>query len=500
MNHGLIRTTYAAILLCIAAACTRAPYEFEALYEGLPFAMERVERPQISGFRTCLTDFGAVGDGFTLNTGAFEAALGQLESRGGGHLDVPEGIWLTGPISLRSGIDLHLEKGALIVFSDDPSLYAIKDLNFEGLDTRRCQPLIGADGCHDISITGEGIIEGSGDSWRMLNRYKVSSVMWEKAVENGGVLSDDGERLFPDQGYKDAYNAPRDFNVSLAGFDEEHIKRFLRPVMIGFRGCENVLLEGCSFRNSPSWNIHPVFCRNVIVKDIFVKSPDYAQNGDGIDIDACENTIVTGSSFDVGDDAVCVKSGKDEDGRRHGIPTKNLIIHGCTVYHSHGGFVIGSEMSGGVSNVKLSNCTYLGTETGLRFKSCRGRGGVVENIWISGVRMKDIMAEAIIFNLDYRGKSAMTRMAEGAALPAIGAAPVDEGTPEFRNIHIDNVICNGADAAMTFIGLPEMPVHDIHISNTRISSRKGRDFRYCRDISLDNVEIDSTAQSNHKTR
>ena len=482
-----------ALFLC-AISCTPAAYEFEELYKDLPFDMPRVYRPEIKDTRVSLSDFGGVPDGVTLNTEAFASAIEALSERGGGHLDVPDGIWLSGPISFRSGIDLHLSEGALVVFSDDPSLYPVKDLNFEGLDTRRCQSLIEAFDCHDISITGAGVIEGSGDTWRELRRDKVNPVIWRKALESGrGVLSDDGSRLYPDEGFKLAATSPHTFNVPTVALDEEVIKRFLRPVLIGFQNCENVLLEGCTFQNSPSWNLHPVFCKNLIVKDIFVKAPDYSQNGDGIDIDACENTIVVDSSFDVGDDAVCVKSGKNEDGRRRGIPTKNLIVSGCTVYHGHGGFVVGSEMSGGVCNVKVSRCRYLGTELGLRFKSCRGRGGVVENIWIEDILMKDIMSDAIIFNLIYNGTSAFSRISNGeSGFAGLEPMPVDETTPEFRNINIKGVNCSGAESAMNFFGLPEKPVKGISVSDSHFCTKKGASFAYSRDIVLSNVSIDNS--------
>lgn len=460
------------------------------MYEDLPFHMERVERPLINSRRVSLLEFGAIADGRTLNTQAFQCAIENLSQKGGGHLDVPAGMWLTGPISLKSGIDLHLESGATILFSDDASLYEVKDLNFEGLDTRRCQSQIEAIGEKNLSITGDGIIEGNGENWRALNKAICPPFVWDRLTrKEGGVFSDDGNRFFPSEGYKCAL-ANASFNVPNAPMDETFIKLFLRPVMIGLQNCENVLLEGVTFQNSPSWNIHPVFCKNVIVKDITVRAPFYAQNGDGIDVDACENTLILNSTFDVGDDAVCVKSGKNEDGRRHAKPTRNLIVDGCTAFHGHGGFVVGSEMSGGVQNVMVRNCTYIGTEIGLRFKSCRGRGGVVSGIWVENINMCDIMTDAIAFDMLY-AKPSFTRMEDGTIADPVGleTIAVDETTPVFENIFIKDVCCSGAEGAMNFIGLPEMPITRLSLKNCDITSKYGILMRFCRDIEMEDVNI-----------
>ncbi|MGM9737070.1 MAG: glycoside hydrolase family 28 protein, partial [Candidatus Cryptobacteroides sp.] len=276
---------------------------------------------------------------------------------------------------------------------------------------------------------------------------------------------------------------------SLSMEELEEIKDFLRPVMVSLRNCTNVLLEGCSFQNSPAWNIHPLMCTNLIVKDITVRNPWYAQNGDGIDIESCTNTIIVGSSFDVGDDGICIKSGKDEDGRRRGIPTRGLIVDGCTVYHGHGGFVVGSEMSGGVENVKVSNCRFLGTDVGLRFKSKRGRGGVVRNIWIDNIYMTDIATETLLFDLHYGGKSAVEQLEDGSVVTVVEPEPVDETTPEFRDIYISGVVCNGARRAMYFNGIPEMPVKNVNIRDCTISSTTGIEVNYAEDVTLENVTV-----------
>ncbi|MBO8453211.1 MAG: glycoside hydrolase family 28 protein, partial [Bacteroidetes bacterium] len=216
----------------------------------------------------------------------------------------------------------------------------------------------------------------------------------------------------------------------------------------------------------------------------------YSQNGDGLDIDSCEDVLVINSTFDVGDDAICIKSGKDEDGRRRARPCRNLIVNNCTVFHGHGGFVVGSEMSGGVSNIHVSDCRFLGTDVGLRFKSCRGRGGVVSNIFIEDITMMDIPAEPLLFDLHYGGKSAVEAAAEehGSSF-GIEPVPADETTPEFRDIHVRNIVCSGAARAMYFNGIPEKNISGIEIEDCLIVSDRGADIRYSDGVTLRNVDI-----------
>ena len=373
-----MKTRFALLpILALAVACSGAQKdEFAALYEGLPFDMPRVQLPAIPDRSVVLTDFGGVGDGVAMNTEAFAAAIGELASRGGGRLVVPAGIWRTGPIELKSHIELYVDKDAIVVFDPDQDLYPIIDTNFEGLDVRRCLSPINATGATDIAITGGGIIDGSGEFWREVKRVKVSDNQWKEILQRGGLVSEDGKLWFPDEGYQAARATAGSLNYPDPSLDEQYIKTFLRPVMVSLRECERVLLKDCTFQNSPCWNIHPLWCKDVVIQDIIVRNPHYSANGDGIDIDACENVILTGSSFDVGDDAICIKSGKDADGRAHGKKCRNLIISDCTVYHGHGGFVVGSEMSGGVENIRVTGCRFIGTDVGLRFKSARGRGGL----------------------------------------------------------------------------------------------------------------------------
>ena len=482
-----MKTRFALLpILALAVACSGAQKdEFAALYEGLPFDMPRVQLPAIPDRSVVLTDFGGVGDGVAMNTEAFAAAIGELASRGGGRLVVPAGIWRTGPIELKSHIELYVDKDAIVVFDPDQDLYPIIDTNFEGLDVRRCLSPINATGATDIAITGGGIIDGSGEFWREVKRVKVSDNQWKEILQRGGLVSEDGKVWFPDEGYQAARATAGSLNYPDPSLDEQYIKTFLRPVMVSLRECERVLLKDCTFQNSPCWNIHPLWCKDVVIQDIIVRNPHYSANGDGIDIDACENVILTGSSFDVGDDAICIKSGKDADGRNHGKKCRNLIIADCTVYHGHGGFVVGSEMSGGVENIRVSNCRFIGTDVGLRFKSARGRGGVVKDIWCDHIYMKDIVTYGIVFNLYYAGVAATEMSKDGSG----DIQPVDETTPEFRDFHFSDITCAGADQAVFVNGIPEMPVRNLAVRNSTFTAKKGAETHFAENVTFENVYV-----------
>jgi polygalacturonase len=314
-------------------------------------------------------------------------------------------------------------------------------------------------------------------------------------VKSGGVLSKDKKTWYPsDKSMKGESLSEANLNVprrAMTAAEWESVKDFMRPVMVSFIRCKNVLLEDVLFENSPSWNLHPLMCENVIVDNIFVRNPAFAQNGDGIDLESCKNSIIVNSVFDVGDDAICIKSGKDEDGRRRGIPTENLIVDNCKVFNGHGGFVVGSEMSGGVRNIVVRNCEFLGTDVGLRFKSTRGRGGLVENIFVEKISMFDIATESLLFDLYYGGKSAVEVLEEGITVSSGDSTipEVTEETPSFRNIYIKDLISRNARRAMYFNGLPEMNITNINVENAVITSKIGAELSESRDIVFKNVTI-----------
>ena len=476
-------------MLIVSAMGISAQNKYNAYTDGLPFAMNEVKAPVIPDLSVSLTDFGAVGDGKHLCTAAFEKAVANLSEKGGGHLVVPRGVWLTGPVVLKSNIDLHLEKGAVIQFAADENLYPIIETSFEGLDTRRCQSPLSARGAQNISVTGQGVIDGNGQYWRPVKHSKVTESHWKQLLQSGGMeLKKD--YWVPSEGYAKG-EAGANMNVPNAQTDEEWnaIRRFLRPVMVSFVECKNVLLQGVIFQNSPAWNLHPLMCENVIIDDVLVRNPAYAQNGDALDLESCKNALIVNSRFDAGDDGICIKSGKDKDGRRRGRPCENVVVDGCTVFAGHGGFVVGSEMSGGVRNIMVRSCQFLGTDVGLRFKSTRGRGGIVENIYIRDISMTDIKTDAITFNMYYGGKSVAEMLADGDNPDNTTKMPVNEETPIFRNIDIQDIVCTNAGRAMEFNGLPEMPIQGINLKNIVITAKKDATFTNAENVKKENVNI-----------
>jgi polygalacturonase len=436
-----------------------------------------VAQPVFPDRQIDLRQFGAVGDGVADCTVAFAKAIATLSEKGGGQLIVPPGIWLTGPIKLRSHINLHLERGALIQFSRDYRLYPIVGLDIRGeKETVTTSPILGQN-LEDVAITGEGILDGGGDAWRPVKKSKLSEGEWKTLVKSGGVVNEKGDLWWASE-------------VARSGKPE-------RPRMLRLIGCKKVLLAGVTFQNPPNWTMNPQLSEDVSILNVSVHNSPAAQNSDALDLESCRRAVIRGCTFDTGDDGICIKSGKDAVGRRIGVPTEDVLVEGCTVYHAHGGFTIGSEMSGGVSNMVVTNCTFVGTDTGLRFKSRRGRGGVVENIRITDIRMADISRAAISFSFNYGGKSPEDESDDAASDAKV--LPVTEETPEFRDFHIENVICRGAQTAMMLDGLPEMPLRDIALKNVSITSQRGVMVADANHISFENVRVENKTGEALKT-
>ncbi len=436
--------------------------------------------------------YGAVSDGNTLNTKSINGAIDALSKKGGGVVLVPSGLWLTGPVVLKNNINLHIAAGATLLFTADKNEYPLVEANWEGLPQMRNQSPISATNASNIAITGKGIIDGNGDVWRAVKIDKLTESQWKKKVASGGVVSDDKKTWYPSEGFMKGSKMPANPGMISPEKDEtfyKSIKDFLRPNLLLLTNCKYILLEGVTIQNSPAWCLHPLMCENLTVRNVFVKNPWYAQNGDGIDVESCKNVLIENSVFDVGDDALCMKSGRDAEGRKRGMPTENVIIRNCTVYAAHGGFVIGSEMSGGARNIYVNNCTFIGTDIGLRFKTTRGRGGIVENIFIKDIYMKDIPAEAILFDMYYMAKDPVVLAGEKRELPKVEFKTVDETTPQFRNFHISNVYCNGAEKGIFVRGLPEMHVKDIVLENMVLQANKGIDVQEASGITFKNIKI-----------
>jgi polygalacturonase len=438
--------------------------------------------------------FGAKADGITLNTKSINDAIITCSNKGGGVVLISSGLWLTGPVALKSNVNLHLKRGAILLFTPDKSQYKLIEGNWEGKKAVRNQSPISGTNLKNIAITGSGIIDGNGDVWRAVKKDKLTESQWKKLVQSGGLLNAEKRIWFPSDSYLKGEQT-KDASVIQPGkslADYQDMKDFFRPNLMVLTNCKTVLLEGVTFQNSPAWGLHPLMCEDLTLKNLIVKNPWYAQNGDGVDIESCKNVMIEGSTFDVGDDGICIKSGRDEDGRKRGMPTENVIVRNNVVYHAHGGFVIGSEMSGGAKNLFVYKNSFIGTDIGLRFKTTRGRGGVVEKIYISDINMRDIAGEAILFDMYYMAKDPVPLAGEKADIPKVVLLPVTEETPQFKDFHIRNVVCNGAEKGIFIRGLPEMNIQDIHFENIVIQSDKGVEITEASHITFKNLSLLTT--------
>ena len=354
-----------------------------------------------------LADFAPCADLFSSQAGktnarAIQGAIDQLSLQGGGRLLVPAGFWACGPIVLKSGVELHLERGAMLKFIKTKEDFPLCFTDYEGLRAIRTVSPISSDGASDIAITGEGMIDGSGDLWRPVKKFKLTDIQWNALLAKGGRVLEGKETVwFPTetsfQGALDlaAHGEADALEKAEACWD------FYRPVMVDLRRSKKVLLKGVTFANSPAWNIHLWFCEDATIDHIQVKNAYWAQNGDGIDVESSQKVEIKDSVFETGDDAICLKSGKNAQARKIPGCCEHIWIHDCTVYQGHGGFVIGSEMSRGVQNVLVQRCLFVATDVGVRIKSTLGRGGVVRDIDIQDIRMVDIKNEAIILTMGY---------------------------------------------------------------------------------------------------
>ncbi len=461
----MTRIIIAAFML-LTTMISMAQTDYSGYYQNLPTNMPVATQPTIPDNNVTLTDFGAVGDGITSNTEAFSKAISQLSKQGGGHLIVPAGIWKTGLISLKDGIDLHLEKNAIILFSPDKKdLIKLKD----GKMDDKVTPFINASKRKNISITGKGTIDGNGEWWRPVKRGKVSDVEWNQYKAMGGTVTEKGDLWYP-------FNLTHYDNIAA---DKDTQEKY-RNHMIRFTDCENVLIQGVTLMNSPKFHLIPTRCNNVIVDGITVKCPWNAQNGDAIDISSCKNVLIVNNVVDAGDDGICMKAGAGAKGVEYG-PCENINIQNNTVYHAHGGFVIGSEFSGGVKNVVVRNNKFCGTDTGLRFKSAIKRGGKAERVYIAPIYKADIKTGAIIFQTTYFDNHVGAKKQE--------APKSTDYAPEFQDIHISDIVVNGCETGISAHGAEGM-VHDITISNATIFYNKtAKDIDPACKITLNNVNL-----------
>lgn len=409
---------------------------------------------------------GADAGGKRLNTVLINKTIDKLNADGGGTLFFPAGTYLTGSIRMKSNITLQLEAGATLLFSDNFDDYLpFVEMRYEGVMMKSFSPLIYAVDAENITVKGEGKLDGQGKKWWM----EFFKVMVD--------LRDNGVREV--NKYQSMWDNANDVKSLYAETNEDYVstlqRRFFRPPFIQPVRCKNVKIEGVTIVNSPFWTVNPEFCENVVVDGITINNPP-SPNTDGINPESCKYVRISNSHITVGDDCITIKSGRDLQARKINVPCEDITITNCTMLSGHGGVVIGSEMSGSVRNITISNCVFDGTDRGIRLKSTRGRGGIVENIRVNNIVMRNIKQEAIILDLMYSN---------------MPDEPLSDRTPVFRNIHISNLTGVDVNKPVYVRGLPESPITDITISNIDIHQAKQKsEFINCEKIKLTDVMVD----------
>jgi polygalacturonase len=373
-----------------------------------------------------------------------QKALDECDKAGGGIVRFPAGTYLSKPISLHSKTTLQLDKDATLKATDDVQDFLLPGVTWEGWESVKknvFMAFVSGKNLTDVTITGKGMIDGSGARW-----WAIAEAARQKTP---------------------GYTLPR-------------------PNLIVLTGCKNVRLENITMQNSPKFHFVPTDCDGVVVSNVTVLAPANAPNSDAIDPSICRNVLITKCRIDVGDDNIAIKSGRKIDGRE--FACENITVTDCVFLHGHG-LSIGSETIGGVRNLTVRNCTFEGTENGIRIKSARGKGGVVENLSYSDITMKNV-EPAITFTCYYMDNSAKDPMQRSAPKKDT-SQPLAEGTPIYRNIHISNLTATCESSAGIIIGLPESQISDVVLENVRISAPIGLTIRNAKVIKLKNVKIET---------
>lgn len=405
-----------------------------------------VRQPEFPEKTFNIKEFGAVGDGKFDNSEVFAEAINSCHQAGGGTVLVPAGDWFTGPIHFKSNINLRLEADATIYFSDNFADYLpVVFTRWEGNECYNYSPLIYAANCENIALTGQGKLVGNGKKWWP----------WKQTQQQAA------QKLYDAQ-YNDIAVADRIFGI----------QKGLRPQFIQPINSKNILIEGIAIVDGPMWTIHPVYCENTIIRNL--KIITNGPNTDGINPDSCRNMLIENCDFETGDDCIAIKSGINEDGRRVNKPCENLVIRNCKAKEGHGGIVIGSEMSGGVKNIHVHNCSFNGGERGIRLKSMRGRGGVVENLLFEDIEINDLRSEGIILNMYY---------------DATTVEPQTEMPPLFRNITIRNISGENIEQPIVLRGLPEQKMESITLEKIDLSGSKGLQVSNLSRLNLKQVKL-----------
>jgi polygalacturonase len=393
-----------------------------------------------------VTDFGAVGDGVTVNTGAFKTAITSCSAAGGGRVVVPAGCYLTGPIHLESNINLHVSEGAELLFSQTPADYLpLVQTWFEGVELMNYSPFIYAFGSENVAVTGRGILNGQADfdvwwSWRGPRSWKGAKSGTTSGWQEGMPYQKASRSLLMDM-------AADGLPVKKRLFGEGH---YIRSAMIEFNRCKNVLIQDVTIRNAAFWSVHPVLSTNVTARGVSIDNPVGA-NADGIDPECCSDVLIENCSFDTGDDCISIKSGRDHDGRRINTPCQDVVISGCHFSSERSAISCGSESSGGVRNIFVENVTAETVFRLFRIKTNTNRGGVNKNIHIRNATVTEALENFIEIQTNFSEP-----LKDGP-----GDARKRKFIPVIRNISLSDINCGPVGRAFNFPGTSETPIRNL---------------------------------------
>jgi hypothetical protein len=389
---------------------------------------------------------GAVGDGRTNDSAAIRKAIDTCAAKGSGTVRFPAGDYFTGPIELRSHMTLRLDRGATLRFSTNPDDYPLTLTRWEATECYNFSPLIHGSELEDVVISGEGTIDGQGQAWWEIRRNARASI---------GKLRRMGEEGVPVE--------QRRFGTAADG---------LRPTLIEFWKCRGVTIEGVTIQQSPFWTVHPVYCTDVTLRNLTIRGD--GPNTDGIDPDSCETVRIDNCDIATGDDSIAIKSGRDADGRRVGKPTRDVQITNCRFAKGHTGVAIGSETSGGISDITIRDCVASGTNVGVLIKTMRGRGGVIENVVAERITLENVKRDGVMISMRYN-----TTQSE----------PESERTPAVRNITFRDIRGTSQQRVGRIVGLEERAVQNVTLENLSIGAKEGLAVAWAEDIKLNGIGV-----------
>ncbi len=451
MTTLFLLTVLIAMTSCTSKLARQAPAKEEAGWAQVAHILQNIQEPVFPNRDYNILDFGAVGDGVTDCRPAFIEAIDRCNRDGGGRIVVPRGdYFVKGPLHLKSNVNLFLDKRSTIIFSENPDDYLPVVLTkWEGTELYNYSPLIYAYQATNVAVTGSGTIDGNAT-----NGFATWKPKQKEAQKRLRQMGADG------------------VPVNERIFGKGH---WLRPSMIQFFGCKNVLVEGVTILDSPFWVIHPSFCYNVTVRNVTVSS--WNKNNDGCDPDASVNVLIENCVFNTGDDGIAIKSGRDQDGWRVGQATENVVVRGCRINSTANGLCIGSEMSGGVRNVFMEDCTVDSAVSTVYFKSNLDRGGMIENVWVRNVKVDRAKGAFIRFETNYKGH-------RGNMFP-----------PIFRNFHLENITCREANVGVFAEGHESANLQNITLKDIFIKNAKTPFYiRLAKNFFMDNVVINGDRQ------